>query len=99
VVASSTSGQAARRRVKRGRPSCYLRTVAITDTSAVVDEKQFELYRTLSAAKRVQIAVDLSEAVRRTAIAGIRRRNPDYTDAEVAEALRQLLYGSERNRP
>jgi len=67
-------------------------TVPITDTSAAVDEKKFELYRTLSAAERVQIAVNLSEAVRQTAIAGIRRRNPDYTDAEVAAALCQLLY-------
>ena len=64
----------------------------LTDTSAAVEAKHFELYRTLSAAERAQIAVDLSEAVRRTAIDGIRRRNPHFTDAEVAEALRRLLY-------
>ena len=85
--------------VEKDVGNAIFRAVPITDTSAAVDEKQFELYRTLSAAERVQIAVDMSEAVRQTAIAGIRRRNPDYTDVEVMEALRQLLYGSERNRP
>lgn len=64
----------------------------LTDTSAAADAKQFELYRTLSAAQRAQIAVNLSEAVRRTAIDGIRRRHAEDTEAEVAEALRRLLY-------
>jgi hypothetical protein len=70
-------------------------TVAVTDTSRLVEAKHFELYRTLSPSERVQIAVNLSEAVRQTVVAGIRRRNPEYTDADVAEALRRMLYASE----
>lgn len=66
----------------------------ITDTSSEAETKQFELYRSLTPAERAQIAVNLSEAVRQTAIAGIRRRNPEYTDAEVAETLRRMLYGA-----
>ncbi|HUR83271.1 MAG TPA: hypothetical protein VM733_21110 [Thermoanaerobaculia bacterium] len=66
----------------------------ITDTSSEAETKQFELYRSLTSAERAQIAVNLSEAVRQTAIAGIRRRNPEYTDVEVAETLRRMLYGA-----
>ena len=65
----------------------------VTDTSSAADAKQFELYRSLSPSERVRIALNLSEMIRRTTIAGIRRRHPEYDDAEVVEALRELVYG------
>ena len=66
----------------------------VTDTSPKAAEVQFELYRRLGTSGRAQIAVDLSDAVRETALAGIRRRHPDYSEAEVLRALREILYGS-----
>jgi DNA-binding CsgD family transcriptional regulator len=40
--------------------------------------------------RRVEIAVELSDAVRDTALAGIRRRHPDYTDEEAWRELRVM---------
>jgi hypothetical protein len=70
--------------------------VAITDTSPEASAVQLALYRKLDPAARVQIAVELSDAVRQTAVAGIRRRHPGYTDEEVWRELRIILYGQAR---
>jgi hypothetical protein len=51
------------------------------------------MYRAMTPAARVQIAVDLSDAVRETAMAGIRRRHPEYSDGEVSRAFLAMLYG------
>jgi hypothetical protein len=67
--------------------------MAVTDTSPQAAALHLELYRSLSPADRVQIAVDLSDAVRETALDGIRRRHPEYSDEAVAEAFLMLLYG------
>jgi len=37
----------------------------------------------------------LSEAVRRTSMAGIRQRHPEYSDTDVLVALARLLYGDD----
>lgn len=71
----------------------YRSHVAVTDTSPKAAALHLELYRSLSPADRVQIAVDLSDAVRETALDGIRRRHPEYSDEAVAEAFLTLLYG------
>ena len=42
---------------------------------------------------RAQIAVELSDAVRETVLAGIRRRHPEYSDDAVSRAFLTLLYG------
>jgi hypothetical protein len=71
--------------------------VAITDTSPEASAVQLALYRKLDPSARVQIAVELSEAVRETAVAGIRRRHPGYSDEEVWHDLRVILYGPARD--
>ena len=57
-----------------------------------------ELYRQIGAAKRAQIAADLSDAVRATAISGIRRRHPDYSERDVARLFVKVVYGIELTR-
>jgi hypothetical protein len=64
-----------------------------TDTSPRAAAIQLELYRAAGPAKRAQIAADLSDAVRATTLAGIRRRHPEYSDREVADAFLNLVYG------
>lgn len=71
----------------------YRSHVAVTDTSPEAAAVQLELYRALGPSGRAQIAVDLSDAVRETALAGIRRRHPEYSDDEVSRAFLTLLYG------
>lgn len=63
------------------------------DTSSEAHAKQNAVYRTLGGAERVAILFRLSALVRETARAGIRRRHPSYSDAQVELALRRLLLG------
>ncbi len=65
------------------------------DTSADADTVQLEAYRRMGGAGRAQVMFRLSELTRRTSAAGIRKRHPDYDDAQVMLALARLLYGDE----
>jgi len=66
---------------------------SISDTTPRVTEYQLELYRQAGPARRAQIAADLSDAVRETTMAGIRRRHPEYSEREVADEFLRLVYG------
>ena len=68
--------------------------MAVSDTTPQAAAIQLALYRKAGPSARVQIAVELSDAVRKTAVAGIRRRHPEYSDREVAAAFLRLVYGS-----
>jgi hypothetical protein len=68
--------------------------VAVTDTSPEAARIHLELYRALGPSGRAHIAVELSDAVRETALSGIRRRHPEYSDEEVSHAFLTLLYGT-----
>ena len=65
----------------------------VTDTTPDAAALQLRLYRSLLPSERLQIAVDLSDAVRETAMAGIRRRHPEYSDPEAGRAFLVMLYG------
>jgi hypothetical protein len=77
----------------------YRFRVAVTDTSPEAAAVQLELYRALGPSGRVQIAVDLSDAVRQTAMDGIRRRHPEYSDEGLSRALLTLVYGPAKKTP
>ena len=63
------------------------------DTTPQAQAVQLRLYREATPSRRAQIAVDLSEAVRATTLAGIRRRHPEYSEQEVARSFLRLVYG------
>jgi len=63
------------------------------DTTPASHEAQLEAYRRLGATGRVTLAARLSDDVRELTRAGIRARNPGYTDEQVDLALRRVLYG------
>jgi hypothetical protein len=65
----------------------------VSDTTPRAAAIQLQLYRQIGSSRRAQIAVDLSDAVRATAIAGIRRRHPEYSEREVSLAFLRLVYG------
>jgi hypothetical protein len=66
---------------------------AVSDTSARAAAVQLALYRKAGPSGRAQVAVELSDAVRETAIAGIRRRHPEYSERDVAKSFLRLVYG------
>jgi hypothetical protein len=65
------------------------------DTSDEADAVQIEAYRRMGGAGRGQVMFRLNEMVRRTSMAGIRRRHPEYGEADVLLALARLLYGDD----
>jgi len=67
----------------------------VSDTTPRAAAFHLQLYREAGPARRAQIAADLSDAVRATAIAGIRRRHPEYTERDVAAEFLRLVYGIE----
>jgi hypothetical protein len=67
--------------------------VTVNDTTAEAAAVQLELYRAVESSGRVNIAVELSDAVRETTVAGIRRRHSEYSDDAVARAFLTLVYG------
>jgi hypothetical protein len=65
------------------------------DTAPESHAAQLEVYRRLGPANRARLAGRLSADARRLTQAGIRARHPEYTDADVEDALRRLLYGDD----
>ena len=75
--------------------TCYCFEVPITDTSPHFEALQIDLYRKAGSARRATIAAELSDAVRETALAGIKRRHPEYSETEARDSFLDLLYGQE----
>lgn len=71
------------------------RTPIAADTSPDAHAAQLESYRRMGGTERAQIMFRLSDFARRTAMAGIRRRHPDYDDTQVLLALARLLHGDD----
>ena len=72
--------------------------MAATDTSPDAAALQLELYKAAGPARRAAIAVELSEAVRKTTLDGIRRRNPHSSEREIRESFLRLVYGEDARR-
>jgi hypothetical protein len=62
------------------------------DTTPEAAAIQVEAYRRLGPAGRFKVAAELTNMVRQLAVAGIRRRHPEYTADEVAKELVWILY-------
>lgn len=65
------------------------------DTSEAAFERQLEAYRAMTPGERLAVGAAMSHEIRVLAEAGIRGRHPTYSDAQVADALAQILLGPE----
>lgn len=65
------------------------------DTSDGAFEHQLEAFRAMTPGERLALGAAMSDEIRLLAEAGIRSRHPTYTDAQVADALAQILLGPE----
>ncbi|WP_394843029.1 hypothetical protein LZC95_38995 [Pendulispora brunnea] len=65
------------------------------DTHPAAYEVQLDVYRRMTPGRKVEIALELSESVRRTARSGIRKRHPEYSEQQVTRALVALIHGRE----
>jgi hypothetical protein len=67
----------------------------VTDTSTAARARQLQVFRGMTPAERVGLAVEMSDEIQVVAEAGIRRRHPEHTDEEVRDALLAILLGRE----
>ena len=65
------------------------------DTTADADAVQIAAYRRLSGTERVATMFRLNDLVRRAGIAGIRRRHPEYDEAQIHSAWQRLVLGDD----
>jgi hypothetical protein len=68
------------------------------DTKPEAAAVQEAAYRHLGKIGRLKVALELTDLVRALAVAGIRKRNPDYTPQQVIEALSRQLYGADAHQ-
>lgn len=65
------------------------------DTSAEAEALQIEIFRRMSSAEKARIVSDADQAARGLALAGLRRRFPVASPAELQRRLMDLLLGEE----
>ena len=69
--------------------------MALTDTSATAADVYVAAYAAVDGAERVQRAAEMAEEAKAIALAGIRARNPELTEVQVARAWLVMLHGPE----
>ena len=62
------------------------------DTTAAAAALHEQAYRELGPAGRLRIALELSDFTHTLAVAGIRRRNPEYSEEDARRKLAEVLY-------
>ena len=70
--------------------------MALTDTPPHVRRRLSVIFASMSGAERVAHAVEMADEAKAIAVAGIRERHPEWTEAEVALEWLRLLHGDER---
>jgi hypothetical protein len=65
-----------------------------TDTDDAAQRVQLAANRRLSASERVRLAVEMSEAARRIAIDGERRRHPELTEEQARRVVLRRMWGA-----
>lgn len=67
--------------------------MALRDTSPGVLALQIAQLREAGPEARVAMAAEMSDAVRELAVAGIRRRHPEFDDSQIGHVLAERLHG------
>jgi hypothetical protein len=65
------------------------------DTSIDVERKQIEYLRQMPPWRKLELMAGMSETVRTLALAGLRQRHPDDTEAQRRRRLADLILGED----
>jgi hypothetical protein len=65
----------------------------ISDTHPRAAEVQAEIFRRMTPAQRLRLALEMSESMRNVALAGLRNRHPELSEKELARELMRIMYG------
>jgi len=68
------------------------------DTSPKAADLQIQVHRQFPPARRLAMAIEMSEFARKLSRAGLRSRNPAFSDEQLDEEMLNLLYGFRRKR-
>jgi DUF1365 family protein len=63
------------------------------DTSPEAAAFQEAIFRRMTPERRLRLALEMSESMRDIALAGLRSRRPELSDAELFRELIRLMYG------
>ena len=64
------------------------------DTSTAARKAQYEVYRRMKPAQRVEVAVRMSEDARRITETGLRARHPELSKADLDKRLLRAVLGN-----
>jgi hypothetical protein len=64
-----------------------------SDTTPEAIAIQQEVFRRMTTAERLRMALEMSESIRNVALAGLRSRRPELTPPELSSELLRLMYG------
>jgi predicted RNA polymerase sigma factor len=65
------------------------------DTTLEAARVQFEVFRRMRPDRRLELALEMSTALRNVAASGVRSRHPDYSEEQVKLAVARLTLGDE----
>lgn len=65
------------------------------DTTPEAMRVQIEVWRRMGGSRRLAMAMELTESVRRMALNGIRASHPEYSEEEARLALFERMHGKE----
>ena len=63
------------------------------DTTPEAGAEQEEIFRGMTAAQRLRLALEMSESLRNVALAGLRSRQPELSAEECSRELLRIMYG------
>lgn len=65
------------------------------DTTLEAAKVQWDIWRRLTPDRRLQLACEMSDTLRRITASGVRSRHPEYSEDEVKLAVIRLCLGEE----
>jgi hypothetical protein len=63
------------------------------DTNPEAAAVQQEIFRRMTAAERLRLALEMSESVRNVALAGLRSRRPELSEKDLSRELIRIMHG------
>ena len=63
------------------------------DTAIKAAQIQFDIFRKMKSQRRLELALQMSTALRNVALSGIRNRHPEYAEPQVKLAYARLTLG------
>jgi hypothetical protein len=64
-----------------------------SDTNSKAAAIQQQIFRRMTSATRLQLALEMSDSMRNVALAGLRARQPELTADQLSRELMRVMYG------